>query len=117
VVKIHYFEYGFTSPNQPKLGVDFMPFSKLQHGALITRDARTALLELKLLVDIAAEKIRAAECESVGIAIGRPQQENPLRTLRDAADALQSPNFEAAISLAKQKMQTAVNWHLEVQQT
>lgn len=94
-----------------------MPFSKLQHGALITRDARTALLELKILVDNAAEKIRAAERESVGIAIGRSQHENPLRALRDAADALQSPNFEAAISLAKEKMQTAVNWQLEIQQT
>jgi hypothetical protein len=104
-------------PIQLKRGVDFMPFSKLQHGALITRDARTALLELKILVDNAAEKIRAAERESVGIAIGRPRHENPLRTLRDASDALQSPNFEAAISLAREKMQTAVNWHLEIQQT
>jgi hypothetical protein len=113
---MRHFEYGFTSPfNQ--VGVDLMPSSKLQHVALITRDARTALLELKILVDNAAEKIRVAERESVGIAIGHPQHENPLRTLRDAADALQSPDFEAAISLAKEKMQTAVNWHLEIQQS
>ena len=93
-----------------------MPSSKLQHVALITRDARTALMELKILVDNATEKIRVAERESVGVAIGHPQHENPLRTLRDAADALQSPNFEAAISLAKEKMQTAVNCHLGIQQ-
>jgi hypothetical protein len=37
-----------------------------QHGALITRDAREALLQLKKLVDGAAEKIRVAERETVG---------------------------------------------------
>jgi hypothetical protein len=93
-----------------------MPTSKLQHVALITRDARTALMELKILVDEAAEKIRVAERESVGVAIGHLKDEDPLRTLRDAADALQSPNFEAAVSLAKEKMQTAVNCHVGVQQ-
>lgn len=92
-----------------------MCFTNLQQGALITRDAHVALLDLKKLVDSAAEKIRVAERESVGVAIGRRQGDDPLRTLRDAAEKLQSPNFEAAVSLAREKMQTAVNWHLGVQ--
>jgi hypothetical protein len=88
---------------------------KLVNGALITRDAHVALAELKKLVDRASEKLRIAERETVGVAIGHSHHEDPLRTLQDAADALQSPNFEAAVSLAKEKMQSAVNWHLDLQ--
>jgi hypothetical protein len=53
--------------------------------------------------------------EIVGVAIGHSHNEDPLQTLRDAADTLQSSKFEAAVSLAKEKMQTAVNWHLTLQ--
>jgi hypothetical protein len=93
-----------------------MSFTNLQQGTLITRDAYVALSELKRLVDSATEKIRVAERETVGVAIGRQQGDDPLRTLRDAAEALQSPNFEVAVSLAREKMQTAVDWHLRVQE-
>jgi hypothetical protein len=91
-----------------------MPNPELENGALITRDAHVALAELKILVDRTAEKLRIAERETVGVAIGRGQEENPLRTLQDAAETLQSPNFEAAVSLAKEKMQSALNWHLRL---
>ena len=91
-----------------------MRFANLQQGMHITRDAYVALSELKKLVDSASEKIRVAERETVGVAIGHKQSDDPLRTLRDAAEALQSPNFEAAVSLAGEKMQTAVDWHLRV---
>ena len=93
-----------------------MSFTNLQQGTLITRDAYAALSELKKLVDSATEKIRVAERETVGVAIGHKQSDDPLRTLRDAAEALQSPNCEAAVSLAREKMQTAVDWHLRVQE-
>jgi hypothetical protein len=92
-----------------------MSNSKLESGALITRDAHVALTELKILVDRATERLRVAERETVGVAIGHSHNEDPLQTLRDAADTLQSPKFEAAVSLAKEKMQTAVNWHLALQ--
>jgi hypothetical protein len=94
-----------------------MSFTNLEQGALITRDAHVAVLDLKKIVDSAAEKIRVAERETVGVAIGRRQGDDPLRTLQDAAETLQSPNFQAAVSLAREKMQTAVNWHLRVQET
>ena len=87
---------------------------KLENGALITRDAHVALTELKKLVDRATEKLRTAERETIGVAIGHSQHD-PLRTLQDAADTLQSPSFEAAVSQAKEKMQSAVNWHLRLQ--
>jgi hypothetical protein len=92
-----------------------MVFTKLQQRAMITRDAHTALLNLKGLVDTATEQIRAAERESVGIAIGR--EGNPLKTLQSAAETLRSPNFEAAVSAVREKMETAVTWHLGAQGT
>jgi hypothetical protein len=91
-----------------------MDFTNLQQGALITRDAYGALLDLKRLVDNAAEKIHAAEREIVGFAIRHRQGDDPLGTLRDAAETLQSPNFESAISRARDKMQSAVAWHAKV---
>jgi hypothetical protein len=113
MAKLRDFEYGLASQRKVRSGIMSNP--KLENGALITRDARIALAELKNLVDKAAEKLRTAERETVGVAIGHSQDEDPLRTLQDAANALQSPNFEAAVSLAKEKMQTAVNWHLGLQ--
>jgi hypothetical protein len=94
-----------------------MSFTYLEQGALITRDAYVAVLGLKKLVDSAAEKIRIAERETVGVAIGRRQGDDPIRTLRDAAETLQPPNFDSAVSLAREKVQTAVDWHLRVQET
>ena len=88
----------------------------LKEGALITRDAREALFQLKKLVDGAAEKIRVAERESVGLAIGRTKCDDSLKTLRDAAEELQSPAFEAAVAAARDKMRSAMNWHLEARQ-
>ena len=90
---------------------------KMQYGAIITRDAGAAMMELKKFVDRAAEKLRVAERESVGAAISSRIGENPLQTLRDAAEALQSPNFEAALLQAKEKMQSALNWHAEAHQS
>jgi len=79
--------------------------------ALATREARLALLEVKTLVDSTAEKIHAAELE----AVGHPQGCDPLKTLRIAAEALQAPNFEAAISQVRSKLETAVAWHRGVE--
>ena len=84
------------------------------HGMLITRDAHEALAVLKKLVDRAEEKIRLAERETVAVAIGHRKGDDPLRTLRDFADTFQSPNFEDAVSVVREKMQVAVEWHLKL---
>jgi polysaccharide deacetylase 2 family uncharacterized protein YibQ len=78
---------------------------------LITRDAHEALAVLKKLVDSAEEKIRLAERETVAVAIGHRKGDDPLRTLRDVADALQSPKFETAVLVLQEKIQVAVEWH------
>ena len=89
-----------------------MNSTSMQKGALITREAHSALLDLKTLVDSVTDKIHAAELEAVGLAVGHRQGADPLRMLRIAAETLRSPNFEAAISQARVKMETAVAWHL-----
>jgi hypothetical protein len=94
-----------------------MSFTTLKQGALITRDAHVAVLDLKKLVDSSAQRIRIAERETVGVAIGRRLGDDPLRTLRDASETLQSPNFEAAVWLAREKMRTAVDRYLRMQET
>jgi len=90
-----------------------IPYPKTQ-GLLITRDAHEALAVLKKLVDSAEEKIRLAERETVAVAIGHRKGDDPLRTLRDAADTLRSPDFETAVSAVREKMQVAVEWHLNL---
>jgi len=80
-------------------------------GMLITRDAYEALAVLKKFVDSAEEKIRLAERETAAVAIGHRKGDDPLRTLRDIASTLESPNFEAAVSSVREKMQSAVDWH------
>ena len=86
-----------------------MSSTNMRQIALITRDAHLALLDLKRLVDTTAERIRAAELQSVGAALGSPRTDDPLRTLRMAADTLRSSDFEAAVSQARAKTEYAVS--------
>ena len=88
----------------------------LQQAALVTRDARESLQDQKTLVDSVTQKIRLAERQTVGVAIGRQQGEDPVKVLRDAVESLQSPDLEAAVSQARAKMQSALNMHLGLQQ-
>ena len=84
-------------------------------GMLITREAYEAITTLKKLVDDAETKLRVAERETAAVAIGHRRGDDPLRTLRDVADALQSPNVEAAVSFVREKMQVAVEWHANLE--
>jgi hypothetical protein len=70
---------------------------------------------VKKLVDNAEEKIRLAERETAAVAIGHRQDDDPLRTLRDVEDTLKSQRFQAAASDAREKIETAVEWHLRLQ--
>jgi hypothetical protein len=84
-------------------------------GMSITRDAHEALAVLKKLVDSAEEKVRLAERETAAVAISHQQGDDPLRTLRDVEDTLKSQRFQAAVSDAREKIETAVKWHLRPQ--
>src|ERR1700745_2438506 len=81
-----------------------MPATKMQNGALITREAYSALLNLKSLVERAVDTAHQANIETIGKAI-RPQTPgDPLRSLRTAAQTTESSVFENAISDARTKI-------------
>lgn len=86
-------------------------FPELQHRAMITRDAHTALRELKTLVDAATEKIHAAELETIALAIAGDQESASPETAKAASEMLRSPRFQATLQRALTKMEMAVSWN------
>lgn len=89
-----------------------MASQKMQKAAMITRDAHLALLDLKKVVDNVAQEIHAAGLETVGLAVGHSQGKDALKVLQNAAETLRSADFEAAVSQARSKIETAVACHL-----
>jgi hypothetical protein len=85
---------------------------KMQKAALVTREAHQALLDLKKLVDTATQKTHVAELEAVGKAVSSSEQDDALKTLRTVAATIGSPDFDAAVSEARLKIETAVASHL-----
>ncbi len=79
----------------------------LQEGAIVAREASSALIELKLIVDRTAEAVRAAEREAVGMAIGNHPGNDPLTLLRAVAQSLDT-DLGPALSQAKAKTQAAL---------
>ena len=88
-----------------------MASENLRKGALITREAYLALLEVRGLVEAAVEKARDAGLETTGMAVSRNPVGDPLRTLKAAAAALKSSGFEDALAEARHKVESAVAWH------
>lgn len=86
-------------------------------GALITREAYMALLDLKSMIEMITEKAHIAGLDSVGLAVSPKLVDDPLRSLKIAADTLQSPGFESAVAEARSKVGMAVAWHSEATDT
>ena len=82
-------------------------------GALITREAYLALLDLRSLVETAVEKAHVAGLDTVGLTVSPQPCGDPLHALRVAAQTLQSPTFNSALAEARTKIETAVAWHTE----
>jgi len=83
----------------------------MQDGALITREAYLALLDLKCLVELAVEKAHTAGLNAVGLTVSLQAVENPLDGLKIASDALGASAFEIAVSDARAKIDRAIAWH------
>lgn len=81
----------------------------LQKRALATRDAHLALLDLKRLVDEAAQTTHAAELEAIGVAISQRQRGDICKTLRLVVERLRSHNFETTLMQAKEKLEIAMS--------
>lgn len=82
-------------------------------GALITREAYIALLDLKSMIEKAAEKAHVAGLDTVGMSVSPRPLGDPLRALKMASDTLQSPAFDSAVAEARAKIDTAMAWHRE----
>jgi hypothetical protein len=59
-------------------------------------------------VDSAADTVRDAERKTVGLAISHDRKGDPIAVLRSATETLGPPSFEAVVSDARLKMETAV---------
>ena len=83
-------------------------------GALITREAYLALLDLRSLVDSAVEKAHTAGLDSMGLTVSPQPCGDPLCALRVAAQTLQSEIFDNTLAEARTKIETALAWHTEI---
>ena len=81
-------------------------------GALITRDAFEALLNLKSLVEQATDETHAAAIEAIGLTVQDKPVDESLRVLRKAADQLSS-RLDNAVEYARKSVDAALAWHLE----
>jgi len=82
-------------------------------GALITREAYLALLDLQSLLETAVEKAHTAGLDTVGLTVSSQATGDPLHALRVAAETLESSAFDSALSEARYKIETAMAWHKE----
>jgi hypothetical protein len=80
-----------------------------QRRALAARDAHLALLDLKRVVDEAAQTTHAAELEAVHLA-RRPRMNGDIASrLRSAIESLGSDAFQDSLSRARQSLQSAMS--------
>jgi hypothetical protein len=77
--------------------------------AFAAREAHEALLVLKDLVDDAAKTTHSAELESFSLAVNQDENESVRRTLQNVAERLKSPDFEAVLTEAREKLDIAVS--------
>jgi hypothetical protein len=77
-------------------------------GALAAREAHSALMELKDMVETAAKKVHAAEFEAARVAVEGKEVASTLTPLQAVAESLRSPSFEAAVAHARDKVEVAL---------
>jgi hypothetical protein len=82
---------------------------EMQKKALAARDAHLALLQLKKLVEDAAETTHAAEFEAIHMAISSGESASITTTLQVVRDQLKSANFDSALSHAIEKLEAATH--------
>ena len=83
--------------------------TEMHKRALAVREAHLALLDLKKVVDDAAQTTHAAELEAVHLAIRSRSMEETCTSLRDVLERLGSPNFEATLSRVRESLQMATS--------
>jgi len=80
-----------------------------QKQARAARDAHMALLDLKKLVDEAAQTTHSAELEAVHLAVSSNDSGDVTTTIRMVLDRLGSADFESSLNKARQSLKTALS--------
>jgi len=83
--------------------------SELRRRALATREAYSSILQLKKLVDDAAQAAHAAELEAISMAIRPRGTADVCATVRAIRDRMKSVAFEATLSQVREKLETAAS--------
>jgi hypothetical protein len=80
----------------------------MQKRAVAAREAHLALLDLKKVVDEAAQTTHAAELEAVHLAISSRVTGDISASLQVVIDRLGSANIEATLLKVRESLQTAM---------
>ena len=83
--------------------------TEMQKRALAAREAHLALLDLKKLVDEAAQTAHAAELEAVHLAVGSRPAGDITAALRVVMESLGPNNFETALARVRANLQLAMS--------
>jgi hypothetical protein len=83
--------------------------TQMQKRALAAREAHLALLDLKRVVDEAAQTTHAAELEAVHLAISPRPTGDITPQLRAVMENLGSANFETALTRVRESLQLAMS--------
>ncbi|HMI53750.1 MAG TPA: hypothetical protein VK525_19705 [Candidatus Saccharimonadales bacterium] len=83
--------------------------TEMQKRALAAREARLALLDLKRMVEEAAQATHAAELEAVHLAISPRKDGDIAGKLRFAIERLGSDAFQDSLSRARQSLHSAIS--------
>lgn len=86
----------------------------MHQGALITREAYLALLDLQSLVATAVEKAHTAGLDTAGLTVSPQALGDPLHALGIAAKTLHSSTFDTALTDARSKIDVAMAWLKEL---
>ena len=77
--------------------------------AFAAREAHEALLRLKQLIDEATAATHTAELESFCLAVRHEPATTVRRALETVIDRLKSPDFDALLSVALEKLESAAS--------
>jgi len=83
--------------------------TQIQKQVRAARDAHMALLDLKRLVDEAAQTTHCAELEAVHLAVSSNESGDISTTIRTVLERLGSPDFESSLNKARQSLQTVLS--------
>jgi hypothetical protein len=81
----------------------------MQRRALAARDAHLALVDLRRVVDEAAQRTHAAELEAVHLAMSPRKHGDISSQLRSVIERLGSDAFQDSLSRARQSLQSAIS--------